>query len=67
MKIYTQGEDGWTQYIWEMDDFTMESNEEWWKGQVDFNDHRVSNSKNNINIPYGQSSAKLPVILSPSH
>ena len=50
MKIYTQGEDGWTQYIWEMDDFTMESNEEWWKGQVDFNDHRVSSSKNIIKI-----------------
>ena len=50
MKIYTQGEDGWTQYIWEMDDFTMESNEEWWKGQVDFNDHRVSYSKNCIKI-----------------
>ena len=50
MKIYTQGEDGWTQYIWEMDDFTMESNEEWWKGQVDFNDHRVSNSKNIMKI-----------------
>ena len=50
MKIYTQGEDGWIQYIWEMDDFTMESNEEWWKGQVDFNDHRVSYSKNFIKI-----------------
>ena len=50
MKIYTQGEDGWTQYIWEMDDFTMESNEEWWKGQVDFNDHRVSSNKNIIKM-----------------
>ena len=42
MKVYTEGPDGYIEYIWQMTDFTMESNELWWEGQVNFNDHRVS-------------------------
>ena len=41
LKIWTEGPDGYRQEIWQMTDFTMESNEQWWKGQVNFNDHMV--------------------------
>ena len=41
LKVKTEGPDGYIDYIWELNDFTMESNEEWWKGQVNFNDHQA--------------------------
>ena len=45
LKVWTEGPDGYRQEIWQMTDFTMESNEQWWKGQVNFNDHMVSVEK----------------------
>ena len=41
LKVRTEDPDGWVQYIWDLTDFTMESNEEWWMAQVNFNTHKV--------------------------
>ena len=48
IKLYTQGPEGYTDEIWTLNDFSMESNEEWWIGQVDFNDYKVWNSKETL-------------------
>ena len=29
------------QYIWDLTDYSPESDQEWWKGQVNFNTHRL--------------------------
>ena len=41
MKIFTESPDGFIQYIWDLTDYAPESDEEWWKGQVNFNTHRL--------------------------
>ena len=41
LKIRTQDPDGWMDYIWDLTDYTMESNEQWGTGQVNFNTHQL--------------------------
>ena len=41
LKIRTQDPDGYVEYIWDLTDFTMESNEEWWVGEVNFSTHQL--------------------------
>ena len=41
LKIFAENIEGYRNLIWELSDFTMESNEEWWIGQVNFKDHQV--------------------------
>ena len=41
IKIFTEDPDGYIQYIWALTDFAPESDQEWWKGQVNFNTHRL--------------------------
>ena len=48
MKIFAENIEGYRNLIWELSDFTMESNEEWWIGQVNFKDHQVTNSDYSI-------------------
>ena len=41
LKIRTQDPDGFLDYIWDLTDYTMESNEQWGTGQVNFNTHQL--------------------------
>ena len=41
IKIFTEDPDGYIQYIWDLTDYAPESDQEWWKGQVNFNTHRL--------------------------
>ena len=41
MKVYTEEPDGYIDFIWDLTDFSPEGDEEWWRGQVNFNTHRV--------------------------
>ena len=50
MKIFAENIEGYRNLIWELSDFTMESNEEWWIGQVNFKDHQVQYQHSDDNI-----------------
>ena len=41
LKVYTEEPDGYIDFIWDLTDFSPEGDEEWWRGQVNFNTHRV--------------------------
>ena len=41
VKIFTEDLDGIQGYIWAIEDYSWEANEEWWEGQVNFKAHRV--------------------------
>ena len=41
IKIFTEEPDGYIDYIWELSDYNPQSDQEWWKGQVNFNTHMV--------------------------
>ena len=41
LKIWTQDPDGFLDYIWDLTDYTMESNDQWGNGQVNFNTHQL--------------------------
>ena len=50
LKIFAENIEGYRNLIWELSDFTMESNEEWWIGQVNFKDHQVQYQYSDDNI-----------------
>lgn len=33
--------EGYTEYLWDLTDWSMESNSEWWPGQVSINAHKL--------------------------
>lgn len=39
--MYTEEPDGYIDYIWDLTDYSPEGDDEWWRGQVNFNTHRV--------------------------
>ena len=41
VKIFTEDLDGIQGYIWAIEDYSWEANEEWWEGQVNFKANRV--------------------------
>ena len=41
MKVFSEGADGYREPLWQMTDMPIEANGEWWKGQVQINDHQV--------------------------
>jgi hypothetical protein len=41
LKVRAQDPDGYVEYIWDLTDFSMESNQEWWVGTVNFNTHQL--------------------------
>ena len=41
LKIRTEDPDGYIQYIWDLTDWSMESNNEWWIGSVNFLTHKL--------------------------
>ena len=45
MKVFSEGADGYREPLWQMTDMPIEANGEWWKGQVQINDHQVRSLK----------------------
>ena len=47
VKIFTEDLDGIQGYIWAIEDYSWEANEEWWEGQINFKANRVIIYKSN--------------------
>ena len=41
LSVYQEGEDGYIDYIWKLEDTSTWSNDDWWVGQVPFSTHRL--------------------------
>ena len=50
LKVLTEDRDGFTDYIWDLTDYSPEGDEEWWRGQVNFNTHKVRLSSYHTNL-----------------